>query len=168
MTAGNLIGARLADRALMPTIYVALTCEILLAAGFFFGDHSKVIAPLFILLLPATALALLPSLQSRIVTLAGGAPNLAAASIHAAFNIANSLGAWLGGAAIAAGWGYGSPNLVAAGLALVGLFVASGRVGWSSCTVAASASRPGDGAQHSANARWPPGSPSGFPGSGAG
>jgi DHA1 family inner membrane transport protein len=60
------------------------------------------------------------------VTLAGGAPNLAAASIHAAFNIANALGAWLGGAAIAAGWGYGSPNLVAAGLALVGLFVAFG------------------------------------------
>ena len=130
MTAGTLIGARLADRALMPTIYVALTCELLLAAGFFFGDHSEVIAPLFILLLPATALALLPSLQLRIVTLAGGAPNLAAASIHAAFNIANALGAWLGGAAIAAGWGYGSPNLVAAGLALVGLFVAlaSGRL----------------------------------------
>ncbi|MFZ0384855.1 MAG: MFS transporter [Solirubrobacteraceae bacterium] len=126
MTGGNLIGARLADRALMRTVYVAMACEILLAAGFYFADRSMVIAPLFILLLPATALALLPALQSRIVTLAGGAPNLAAASIHAAFNIANSLGAWLGGAAIAAGWGYESPNLVAAGLALVGLFVALG------------------------------------------
>jgi DHA1 family inner membrane transport protein len=126
MTAGNLIGARLADRALMRTIYLAMTCEILLAAGFYFADHSRLIAPLFILLLPATALALLPALQSRIVTLAGGAPNLAAASIHAAFNIANSLGAWLGGAAIAAGWGYESPNLVAAGMALIGLFVALG------------------------------------------
>jgi DHA1 family inner membrane transport protein len=126
MTGGTLIGARLADRALMRTIYVALTCELLLAAGFYFGCHSMVIAPLFILLLPATALALLPSLQLRILTLAGGAPNLAAASIHAAFNVANSLGAWLGGAAIAAGWGYESTNLVAAGLALVGLFVALG------------------------------------------
>jgi len=130
MTGGNLIGARMADRALMPTIYVAMTCEILLAAGFYFGDRSMWIAPLFILLLPATALALLPALQSRIVSLAGGAPNLAAASIHAAFNIANALGAWLGGIAIAAGWGYGSPNLVAAGLAAVGLVVAvaSGRL----------------------------------------
>jgi len=126
MTGGNLIGARMADRALMRTIYVAMTCEILLAAGFYFADHSMVLAPLFILLLPATALPLLPALQSRIVTLAGGAPNLAAASIHAAFNIANSLGAWLGGAAIAAGWGYESPNLVAAGLALFGLVVAIG------------------------------------------
>jgi DHA1 family inner membrane transport protein len=126
MTGGTLIGARMADRMLMPTIYGAMTCEILLAVGFYFADHSMVIAPLFILLLPATALTLLPALQSRIVTLAGGAPNLAAASIHAAFNIANSLGAWLGGAAIAAGWGYESPNLVAAGLALIGLFVALG------------------------------------------
>ena len=57
---------------------------------------------------------------------AGGAPNLAAASIHAAFNIANSLGAWLGGLAIAAGWGYGATNLVAAGLAAFGLLVAVG------------------------------------------
>jgi MFS transporter, DHA1 family, inner membrane transport protein len=126
MTLGTLIGARLAERALMRTIYIALTCEMLLAAGFFFACRSAVISPLFILLLPATALALLPSLQLRIVNLAGGAPNLAAASIHAAFNIANALGAWLGGAAIAAGWGYGSPNLVAAGLALVGLVVAFG------------------------------------------
>jgi DHA1 family inner membrane transport protein len=130
MTGGNLIGARLADRALMPTIYVAMTCESLLAAGFYFADRSMWIAPLFILLLPGTALALLPALQSRIVSLAGGAPNLAAASIHAAFNIANSLGAWLGGIAIAAGWGYASPNLVAAGLAAIGLVVAlaSGRL----------------------------------------
>jgi len=45
--------------------------------------------------------------------LAGGAPNLAAASIQAAFNIANSLGAYLGGLAIAAGYGYSSPNAVA-------------------------------------------------------
>jgi DHA1 family inner membrane transport protein len=126
MTAGTLIGARLADRALMRTIYIALTCEMLLAAGFYFACRSAAISPLFILLLPAAALALLPSLQLRIVNLAGGAPNLAAASIHAAFNIANALGAWLGGAAIAAGWGYESPNLVAAGLAVVGLFVAFG------------------------------------------
>jgi DHA1 family inner membrane transport protein len=130
MTAGNLIGARMADRALMPTIYVAMSCELLLAAAFYLADRSMWIAPLFILLLPATALALLPALQNRIVSLAGGAPNLAAASIHAAFNIANSLGAWLGGLAIAAGWGYGSTNLVAAGLAAVGLVVAvtSGRL----------------------------------------
>jgi DHA1 family inner membrane transport protein len=130
MTGGNLVGARLADRNLMRTIYVALSCEIGVAIVFFFADHNKVTAAVMIVLFPFCALALLPSLQSRIVGLAGGAPNLAAASIHAAFNIANSIGAWLGGLAIAAGYGYGSPNLVAAGIAAVGLGVAvtSGRL----------------------------------------
>ncbi|MGH3417069.1 MAG: MFS transporter, partial [Actinocrinis sp.] len=66
----------------------------------------------------------LPTLQGRIIALAGGAPNLAAASIQAAFNIANSLGAYLGGVVIAAGYGYGSPNVVAAILGAVGLTLA--------------------------------------------
>jgi DHA1 family inner membrane transport protein len=130
MTAGNLVGARLADRALMRTIYVAMSCEIVVAVAFFYTAHNEVTAAITILLFPFTAMVLLPALQSRIVTLAGGAPNLAAASIHAAFNIANSIGAWLGGLTIAAGLGYGSPNLVAAGLASLGLMIAlmSGRL----------------------------------------
>jgi DHA1 family inner membrane transport protein len=105
-------------------------CEIVVAILFFFAAHNKITAALMILLFPFCSLAMLPVLQSRIVTLAGGAPNLAAASIHAAFNIANSIGAWLGGLTIAAGLGYGSVNLVAAGLAGLGLAVAlySGRL----------------------------------------
>ncbi len=126
MTAGNLVGARLADRMLMRTIYVALGCETVVAAVFFFSARNEITAAITIFLFPACSLAILPALQSRIVTLAGGAPNLAAASIHAAFNIANSLGAWLGGITIAAGLGYGAPNLVAAGLAAVGLVIALG------------------------------------------
>ena len=76
------------------------------------------------MLFPFTTSLMLPPLQSRIIALAGGAPNLASASIHSAFNVANSLGAWLGGLTIAAGLGYGSPNLVSAGLALLGLMFA--------------------------------------------
>ena len=71
-----------------------------------------------------TALAGLPTLQGRIIALAGGAPNLAAASIQAAFNIANSIGAYLAGVAISAGYGYGSPNAVAAMLVAAGLLLA--------------------------------------------
>jgi DHA1 family inner membrane transport protein len=124
MTLGNLVGARLADRSLMRTIYLAMSAEIVVALLFYVTAHNKVTAAITIVLFPFTAIAMLPALQSRIVTLAGGAPNLAAASIHSAFNIANSIGAWLGGLTIAAGWGYGSPNLVAAGLAFLGLMIA--------------------------------------------
>jgi MFS transporter, DHA1 family, inner membrane transport protein len=125
MTAGNLIGAPLADRwGPERTICFAMLGNAIAAAVFFFADRNKVTAAVVILVFPFCSLAMLPALQSRIIHLAGGAPNLAAASIQAAFNVANSLGAWLGGLAIAAGWGYGSPNLVASGLALCGFSIA--------------------------------------------
>jgi MFS transporter, DHA1 family, inner membrane transport protein len=124
MTAGNLVGARLADRALMPTIFAAMGAEVVVALAFLITSHDKIASAVTIFAFPFTSLAMLPAIQSRIVTLAGGAPNLAAASIHAAFNIANSLGAWLGGLAIGFGFGYSSPNAVAAVLALLGLGVA--------------------------------------------
>ena len=130
MTAGNLVGARLADRALMPTLYGAFGAEIAVAVLFVFTSHSELGAAITVFLFPAAALAALPPLQARIISLAGGAPNLAAASIQAAFNIANSIGAWLGGVVIAAGLGYNAPNLVAAGLTAFGLMLAliSGRL----------------------------------------
>jgi MFS transporter, DHA1 family, inner membrane transport protein len=124
MTGGNLVGARLADHALMRTVCVALSAEIVVATIFFFSARNEITAAVTILLFPFCALAILPALQARIVALAGGAPNVAAASVHAAFNIANSLGAWLGGIVIAAGLGYGAPNLVAAGMAALGLGIA--------------------------------------------
>jgi DHA1 family inner membrane transport protein len=124
MTVGNLLGARLADRALMPTMYLALASEAVAAAVFFFAIHDEITAAIMMFLFPISSFALIAPVQSRIVSLAGGAPNLAAASMQAAFNIANSLGAWLGGAVIAAGLGYASPDLVAAALALIGLAIA--------------------------------------------
>jgi DHA1 family inner membrane transport protein len=124
MTAGNLVGARLADRSLMRTIYAAMTAETIVAFLFFFAAHNQITALFGVFCFPFCALAILPALQNRIVGLAGGAPNLASASIHAAFNIANSAGAWVGGAVIAAGLGYSAPNLAAAAMASVGLAIA--------------------------------------------
>jgi DHA1 family inner membrane transport protein len=124
MTIGNLAGARLSDRFPARTLVFSLIAEVVVAAGFLVLDHNRVTAAIAIFLFPLTALAGLPTLQGRIIELAGGAPNLAAASIQAAFNIANSLGAFLGGLAISAGYGYGSPNVVAAVLVAIGLGLA--------------------------------------------
>jgi MFS transporter, DHA1 family, inner membrane transport protein len=121
MTLGNLVGARLADHFPTVTIVVALSSEIVLALVFALTTHSKVLSAVLVLLLPATALAGLPALQGRVIQLAGGAANLAAASIQAAFNVANSIGAYFGGLAISAGFGYASPNVVAAILVSFGL-----------------------------------------------
>lgn len=123
MTAGNLLGARLADRFPLRTIIGALSAEITLSLIFAMCTHSELASVVLIFLFPATALAGLPALQSRVIDLAGGAPNLAAASIQGAFNVANSLGAFLGGVVIDAGYGYAAPNVVAAGLVALGLML---------------------------------------------
>ncbi|GAA0264555.1 MFS transporter [Rhodanobacter caeni] len=62
-------------------------------------------------------------LQMRLMDVAGDAQNLAASLNHVAFNIANALGPWLGGLAIAAGLGWGSTGWVGCALALGGLAV---------------------------------------------
>jgi DHA1 family inner membrane transport protein len=124
MTVGNLAGARLSDRFPTRTLLFSLLAEIVVAVGFLGADHNRITAAIAIFLFPLTALAGLPTLQGRIIVLAGGAPNLAAASIQAAFNIANSIGAYLAGLAISAGYGYSSPNFVAAVLVAIGLALA--------------------------------------------
>jgi MFS transporter, DHA1 family, inner membrane transport protein len=54
---------------------------------------------------------------------AADAQTLAAALNHSAFNIANALGAWLGGVAIAGGLGWASTGWVGALLAVGGLVI---------------------------------------------
>jgi DHA1 family inner membrane transport protein len=49
------------------------------------------------------------------------APSLAAASNHAAFNLANALGPWLGGLMITAGFGWTSTGYIGAATAVAGL-----------------------------------------------
>ena len=51
------------------------------------------------------------------------AQTLAAASNHSAFNIANAIGAWLGGLVIAWGYGFAATGYVGAALSFLGLFV---------------------------------------------
>jgi MFS transporter, DHA1 family, inner membrane transport protein len=62
--------------------------------------------------------AVVPGVQTRLMDVAGEAQTLAAALSHSAFNLANALGAWLGGVSIAAGYGWTSTGLVGAVLGL--------------------------------------------------
>ena len=66
---------------------------------------------------------LVVNLQLRLMDVAGNAVTLGAAMNHAALNLANALGAWLGGVVIAAGQGYRAPALVGAGLAALGVAI---------------------------------------------
>lgn len=125
MTAGNAIGARLADLNPMRTIRGALVADIVIALALVPAMHHPVSAAIVLFLFAVTTFSLVPSAQLRIIDGAAGAPHLAAGSMHAGFNLANALGAWLGGLAISLGFGLTAPNVVAAGLALLGLGVAT-------------------------------------------
>ena len=69
------------------------------------------------------AAVLVINLQLRLMQVAGEAQTLAAASNHAALNLANGLGAWLGGLVIAAGYGYTAPSIIGVGLSALGLVI---------------------------------------------
>ena len=73
-------------------------------------------------LVPVLGSVLVVNLQMRLMDVAGEAQTLGAALNHASLNVANALGAWLGGIVIAAGWGYRAPAVVGAGLCVLGLF----------------------------------------------
>ncbi|MCE0763220.1 MFS transporter [Pseudonocardia kujensis] len=125
MTVGNAIGARLADIDPMRAIRTVLAADVIVALALVPAMHHPVSAAIVLFLFSVTTFSLIPSAQLRIIDGAAGAPHMAAGSMHAAFNLANALGAWLGGVAIALGFGLTSPNVVAAVLALAGLVVAT-------------------------------------------
>ncbi len=136
MVAGNLVGSRLADRSLMRTIGGLLAWSALVLATFTFAAHHIVTASINIFLI-GTVVAIGPALQIRLMDVAGDAQTLAAALNHSAFNMANALGAWLGGVAISAGLGWTSTGWVGALLALAGM----GVFGWSIASARAEACR---------------------------
>ena len=122
MTVGTLVCAWAADRALMPAIGAIL----LWSAG------ALALYPLAVgnlwTLLPVVFLigcggGLGSALQTRLMDVAGEAQTLAAALNHSAFNTANALGPWLGGLAIAAGYGWASTGWVGVALAMGGFVI---------------------------------------------
>ncbi|MFH8887990.1 MFS transporter [Streptomyces sp. NPDC054904] len=124
MVAGNLVGGRFADRALMPMLYVSLGALALVLAVFTLTAHTKAGAAITIVLIGALGFATVPPLQKRVLDQAAGAPTLASAVNIGAFNLGNALAAWLGGIVIAAGLGLTAPNWVGAALAASALVLA--------------------------------------------
>lgn len=124
MTLGALAAGPLTDRALRPTLYGSLGALAVTLVVFDFTVHVKWAALATVVVLGAVGFMTTTPLQMLVMRKAEHAPTLASASNHSAFNLANAGGAWLGGVAIAAHWGWTSPTLVGAVLAVVGLAIA--------------------------------------------
>ncbi|GAB3129122.1 MFS transporter [Tsukamurella serpentis] len=123
MVVGNFVGGRAADRSVARSIAGTLAVLVALQALFSLFAPQPVAAVTLFFLIGLTASALVPALQTRLMDVAGQAQTLAATLNHSALNIANALGAYLGGVVIAAGAGYTAPALMGSALAAAGLAV---------------------------------------------
>ncbi|MFJ5180405.1 MFS transporter [Pseudomonas fulva] len=117
---GNIVGGKLFDRLQFRAVGLVLAWSVLVLLFFTFAA-ANLWSLLLGIGLVGTMIALAAPLQIRLMDIAHEAPSLAAASNHAAFNLANALGPWLGGMAITAGLGWTSTGYIGAAMALLGL-----------------------------------------------
>ncbi|MHB1303050.1 MAG: MFS transporter [Acidiphilium sp.] len=126
LTAGGLLGGRLADRHSARTIVGTLGAIGAILVALRFASASGVVSVMLMAVWGVAVFTLVSPLQTRVIDHAKGAPNLASTINQGAFNLGNASGAWIGGAALGAGLGYAELPLVGAVLALCGLGVAVG------------------------------------------
>ena len=120
MVCGNLTGARMADKSLIPTLFFMLFWNIFCLGLFALVAEWKwsVLLALFLL---GNGFALVPAFQSRLISIASDAQTLAASLNHSAFNLSNAIGASLGSMAIASGSGWTATGWVGVGRASGGV-----------------------------------------------
>ncbi|MGW0630799.1 MFS transporter [Streptomyces sp. NPDC002758] len=123
-TAGNLLGGRLADHAMRGTLFGGLASLAAVLVLFPVLMRAEWSAALAVALLGMAAFVTGSPLQLMVMEKASAAPSLASSANQAAFNLANAGGAWIGGLALAAGFGVTSPAVAGAALAALGLGVA--------------------------------------------
>ncbi|MGN7824121.1 MFS transporter [Chitinophaga sp. 22536] len=125
MVVGNLLGGYLADR-----IGAARTSALLLflmmtaLAGVFFFSTSTAASVVLTFLCGGLSMSVAAPVNMMMMRAAPGGEMMAAAFMQAAFNIANALGAYLGGIPLEYGMAYTYPSLVGVGMALIGLVIA--------------------------------------------
>src|SRR3954454_17592817 len=119
--AGTALGGGLADSALFRSLVATVVgLGVLLASIALISPWAPgLFAGVFVVSVAASSMAIL--LQMRLMETAGDAQILGAALNHSALNLANALGAWLGGLVIAPGLGSRAPSAFGAGLAVAGL-----------------------------------------------
>ncbi|MET4050780.1 DHA1 family inner membrane transport protein [Frigoribacterium sp. PvP054] len=121
MTIGNLLGGWLADRSLKLAMYLGFVGLIAALSAYALTSSSIVgifVSTFFVGLVGSSVG---PSVQSRLMEVAGESQVIGAALNHSAMNLGNSFGAYLGGAVIAAGLGFSAPGWVGVVLALAGV-----------------------------------------------
>ncbi|MDU1061521.1 MAG: MFS transporter [Leclercia adecarboxylata] len=126
LAVGNGIGGRLADRSLFGTLFVTLAAQAIVLLVFWMGVNNQIVSATCVFLMAAFGFATVSPIQKLVMDRASqaGAPTMAASVNIGMFNLGNALGAWAGGATIAAGFGLASPNWAGALLSVIALGLA--------------------------------------------
>lgn len=120
MTIGNIVGGIASDRSLFGTIVVGFALYVIALVVL----NLSVTTPAGLLIafgiVNFMQAAMNPPLQGWLMRITRGSEVLGASLHHAAFNVANALGAFAGGAVIAAGLGFRAPVVLGLALATTG------------------------------------------------
>jgi DHA1 family inner membrane transport protein len=123
MVAGTWLAGELARWSVFGTLIGSgVGSGLVLVVFWFAAPHGWALLPV-VFTVTALGSVLVVNLQLRLMDVAGEAQTLGAAMNHASLNVANALGAWLGGLTIAAGHGYRSPAIVGLILSVAGVAV---------------------------------------------
>ncbi|MDO5618990.1 MFS transporter [Kocuria sp.] len=120
MTVGTWLAGELARWSIRKSLLLGSAGSAAVMIVFWFVIPGGWWALPVLFLITAVSSILVTNLQLRLMDVAGDAVTLGAAMNHASLNLANALGAWMGGLVIAAGLGYRTPSLVGAAMALAG------------------------------------------------
>ncbi|AKF50034.1 Arabinose efflux permease [Pseudomonas syringae pv. syringae HS191] len=123
LTAGNVIGGKMADRRLASTLIGVFVSMAVISTVLSWTSTALIPAEITLFLWAVAAFAAVPALQINVVTFGKAAPNLVSTLNIGAFNVGNALGAWVGGSVIAHGLGLTSVPLAAAILAVLALLI---------------------------------------------
>ena len=124
-TLGTAISGPLVDGSVERSVIGGCIVMVVgLAAFGAFADNLLLLIVLgFVVQVAGSVLVI--GLQLRLMAAAGSARNLGAALNHASINVANALGAWIGGVVLTLGLGLRAPALAGAALAVMGLVLAT-------------------------------------------
>jgi DHA1 family inner membrane transport protein len=123
-TIGVFVGGRLADWKLMPSLIVILTTQALAFTALYFVSPYPLLMAVTVVLWGGVNFAFGSPVQSRVLSWAADAPNLASALIPTGFNIGIAIGAVLGSTLLDAGFGYRNLPLIGSVAMLVAVAIA--------------------------------------------
>lgn len=124
MVIGNLIGGKLTDRfspeISIIAILLSLSVDLVLVYLFSSNQYASLI---LVFTTGCISFSIGSAIQILMIRTAVDSELIASASIQAAFNVGNALGAFLGGLPLVAGLNYATPNLVGVVMSICGALI---------------------------------------------